>query len=303
MANERPPKPSRLLNISELDRLDFVKRLAITAMFSDDDFMQILVLKGGAALDLIHKVSARASVDVDFSMEGDLPFELPETRTRLHRALKSTFGDHNFHVFDVVLTEVPIGIKDVFGFWGGYQLEFKLIERDKGASLGTDAEALRRNAVMIGKRGKFRIDLSKHEHCAPKMATDLNGYRIYVYTPEMIVAEKLRAICQQTHSYGALVKRSVVPRARDFLDICTVIATCGLDMFTPENRSLVASVFAAKRVSLDLLDEVQNQRDFHRTDFPSVLDTVRRGSKLLSFDEYFDATIALMRDLKAARDM
>ena len=36
------------------DRLQKIKRLAIVAMFSDDDLLERLVLKGGNALDLVH---------------------------------------------------------------------------------------------------------------------------------------------------------------------------------------------------------------------------------------------------------
>lgn len=48
-----------------------VKRLVIIAMFSDDDLMDMLVLKGGNALDIIHQIEHRASVDLDFSIERD----------------------------------------------------------------------------------------------------------------------------------------------------------------------------------------------------------------------------------------
>jgi len=54
-----------------LQRLEEIKRLVIIAMFSDDDLMDRFVLKGGNALDLAYKVSTRASMDVDLSMESD----------------------------------------------------------------------------------------------------------------------------------------------------------------------------------------------------------------------------------------
>ena len=48
-----------------------IKKLAVIAMFSDDELMGRLVLKGGNAIDLIYRLSSRASVDVDFSIEND----------------------------------------------------------------------------------------------------------------------------------------------------------------------------------------------------------------------------------------
>jgi predicted nucleotidyltransferase component of viral defense system len=51
--------------------IDRIKELVVIAMFSDDELMDRLVLKGGNALDIIHQVSVRASIDVDFSMSDD----------------------------------------------------------------------------------------------------------------------------------------------------------------------------------------------------------------------------------------
>ncbi|MFH1883416.1 MAG: hypothetical protein ABIL62_11975 [Planctomycetota bacterium] len=45
----------------DLDKLEQIKRIAIIALFSDDDLMDSLVLKGGNALDMIYGVAQRAS--------------------------------------------------------------------------------------------------------------------------------------------------------------------------------------------------------------------------------------------------
>jgi len=63
MAKRSPiPQPSEL---------EQIKKLAVIAMFSDDELMEQLVLKGGNALDLVHRLSTRGSLDVDFSMQSD----------------------------------------------------------------------------------------------------------------------------------------------------------------------------------------------------------------------------------------
>ena len=54
------------VRIMDINILEKVKRLAIIAMVSDDELMDILVLKGGNAIDLIYQVSGRASIDIDF---------------------------------------------------------------------------------------------------------------------------------------------------------------------------------------------------------------------------------------------
>mgnify|MGYP001131491490 CR=1 FL=1 len=54
-----------------LDYLKQIKKYAIIAMFSDDDLMDMLVLKGGNVLDLIYGVAARSSIDIYLSMETE----------------------------------------------------------------------------------------------------------------------------------------------------------------------------------------------------------------------------------------
>ena len=54
-----------------------------------------------------------------------------------------------------------------------------------------------------------------------KQDWDFDGTLIYVYSPSMIVCEKLRAICQQMPEYGPVIKRERLGSARpkDFVDI------------------------------------------------------------------------------------
>lgn len=56
----------------DLRKIEQIKKLALIALFSDDDLMNTLVLKGGNALDLIYRVDNRASLDLDFSIEGQM---------------------------------------------------------------------------------------------------------------------------------------------------------------------------------------------------------------------------------------
>ena len=54
--------------------MDFHKIKLITnpALLSDDILLGIFVLKGGNALELVYEITNRGSIDIDFSMEGDL---------------------------------------------------------------------------------------------------------------------------------------------------------------------------------------------------------------------------------------
>jgi predicted nucleotidyltransferase component of viral defense system len=258
---------------------DVVKKRVIMAMFSDDELMDRLVLKGGNLLDIVYGVSVRASVDVDFSVDGDLG-DASALRIRIERALKSTFIEVNYEVFDVNARRVPAdltaGLKD---FWGGYQVDFKIIERHLFQQWKGDVEKIRRNAASVGRRGstKFEIEISNHEYCDPKEAVELGRLRIYVYTPLMTVCEKLRAICQQMPEYAQMVKRHRAARARDFVDIHTLAERFQIDLGADGVAQVLPKVFAAKRVPLRLMARIPDEREFHRPDFEAVKATVKAG--------------------------
>ena len=67
-----------------------------------------------------------------------------------------------------------------------------------------------------------------------------------VYTPALIAAEKLRAICQQMDEYPR--KGPKTPRARDFYDIHAISAEASISMTAPINLELLKHSFAAKEV-------------------------------------------------------
>ncbi len=114
-----------------------------------------------------------------------------------------------------------------------------------------------------------------------------------------MIAEKLRAICQQMPEYRAIVRsRQGSPRARDFFDIYQLVRRYSLHTPTPQFVSLLERVFAAKRTALALLRQIPATREFHRLDFPSVVATVPPGEPPEEFDVYFDFVVRLVRDLE-----
>ncbi|MGO9316060.1 MAG: nucleotidyl transferase AbiEii/AbiGii toxin family protein [Syntrophobacteraceae bacterium] len=288
-----------------IELLDRLKRLAITAMFSDDDLMEMLVLKGGNLLDAIYNIASRASADVDFSLAGEFKKEeLGIMEAKIRRALTGTFQTEGFTVFDINFMErpkrAPPGMPE---FWGGYRVEFKAIETKRYEELQDDLQSLRRQAAVLGKNQgkKFSIDISKFEYCVSKREVELDeGFTIYVYTPEMIVFEKIRAICQQMEEYGLVVQnhgRSA--RARDFFDIYTILQHFEVDFTAQENMQLINCIFDAKRVPLQLISLIPNYREFHRPDFASVKDTVKTDVDLKDFDFYYDYIVDKCISLKS----
>jgi hypothetical protein len=100
--------------------------------------------------------------------------------------------------------------------------------------------------------------------------------------------------------YGSIVKRTRPggARARDFLDIYTIVVERQIDMCSEENRRLLSRVFDAKRVPVSLLDALPKYREFHRRDFPAVQATVKAGFKIRDFDFYFDFVADLVSKIR-----
>ena len=278
--------------------MDFaeVRRLTIVALFSDDQLFDQIVLKGGNALSLVYGLSSRTSLDLDFSIEKDFA-DLDDTRKRIFRAVKERFSSAGFVVFDESLEPKP----QVLGpnqqaWWGGYEFKFKLIEEAKYKALGGSLETIRRNALVVGpeQQRKFSVDMSKFEYCGGKVERELDSYTIYVYSPEMIAVEKLRAICQQMPEYTLRSRAS--PRARDFYDIWRVITATSLNLAAPEIVELAKHIFAAKHVPLALVAKVSDQREVHRPDWPAVVAAV--AESLNDFDFYFDFVVEQVATLE-----
>lgn len=285
-----PPKPS-----AEDTRLEKIRRMAIVALFSDDVLYEKLVLKGGNALNLVHRIGFRSSVDIDVSMEDDFD-DLDEARTRLFSALERTFEEEGLRVFDQKLEPRPRrGSEDPR--WGGYELQFKVIALELADAFGDSPEAMRREAEVIApdQKRNFKIDFSKYEHCAGKVEVELDDFSIFVYSLEMIALEKVRAICQQMDAYTQTKRLAGRPRPRDFYDLVAIHRQHGLDFRNEENLALAQSIFEAKDVPLELVARIREQRDFHRTGWDSVALTA--GEPVGDFDTYFDAVIELVEPL------
>lgn len=271
---------------------DAIRRIVITAVASDDVLVERLVLKGGNALAIVHRVGRRASFDLDFSIDGDFD-DANQIGERLKAAIEDRFDAVGYVPFDYAFTErppIPAG-EDENPTWGGYAATFKLLPRDEWDRLGDNIEKKRFTAVTTGEQQNrtYRIEISKHEYCEGKEEAEVDAYACYVYTLPMIATEKLRAICQQSPMYE--FRRHPRPRPRDFYDIRTIIEERNLDLRTVPNVELLVRMFRAKHVPLDLLTDIESSREFHRAEWPAVVQNAREA--LQGFDYYFDYVVSL----------
>lgn len=281
---------------------------AIAAVASDDLLAGRLVLKGGNALQLVYGIGSRASVDLDFSIAGDIDPAL--LRDSLGRALAGRFQAAGYVVFD--FTCEPRPADSATKVWGGYTAEFKLhrrsepqlIERSELRRLGkrraptpapsslTEAERLdvwRRNSPLT-----YKIDVSKHEHVQGHERTVVQNHDCAVYSPAMIAAEKLRAICQQMPEYRE--RKHPAPRSRDFYDL-HALAKSRFQVDVAADPDLVKAMFEAKEVPLGLLGLVNGKREFHRTNWGAVVASIADERPEL-FDFYFDFVLGEIERLQ-----
>ena len=267
-------------------------------MFADDFLFERIVLKGGNALTLAHGLSSRASLDLDFSIENDFD-NLEDAKRRVFQTLKKRFLATGHIAFDLKFEAKPSVPRDGQSQrWGGYLVEFKLMEKVKYDGLKGDLDAIRRDSLVVGPKQQrtFSIDLSKYEYTTGKVDIELDDYTVYVYTPEMIAIEKLRAICQQLPEYAQ--QRCPSPRARDFYDIHLILSRKNdINLSSPENLELTRNIFAAKEVPLVLMGKIESQLEFHRPDWPNVVAST--ANHLEDYDYYFDFVLRVVNSMKA----
>ena len=274
-----------------------VRRVAITALFSDDVLFDKVVLKGGNALNLALGISERTSLDLDFSIENDFD-NLEDIEKRISAALDRRFNAAGLVVFDFKFEKKPsVPREGASPRWGGYMISFKLMERAKYEWLSGNIDAIRRDSLVIGPNQQriFTIDLSKCEYVRGKQKVELDDYSVFVYSAEMIAIEKLRAVCQQMPEYT--LNRNPSPRARDFFDIHLIVSKTGVKLTSVENLELARQIFAAKEVPTALLAKIEGFREFHRPDWESVR-TSTTGT-LQTFDYYFDFVVRLVASMKS----
>lgn len=286
---------SALMKVMDLRE---IRRLVITALFSDDELMDKFVLKGGNALDLIYHVGTRSSVDIDLSMADDFT-DLEDAKARIFKALKDRFDSAGLVVFDEKFQLRPsVPQAGQSPWWGGYKVDFKVADRQTYLQHANDIEALRRNATLVGpeQKRRFKIDISKFEFCEPKEEVELDSYAIYVYTLPMMAIEKLRAICQQMPEYT--LRRNPKPRARDFYDIHSMLADGRIDLTSAENIDLINNIFRAKDVPVSLIHKIDLTHDYHEIDWPAVKQSI--SGEVKGFDDYFNYVVALTKQLQAA---
>jgi len=278
----------------EFDESSKIKKAAIFAIASDSYLMNKLVLKGGTCLELAYELNQRASKDIDFSIEDEFSQEeLILLADRMLNIFRAEFEKIGYYIVDLMIENRPMPLPENIKM-SGYKMIFKYLPLSSYQDCKDDSSAIQR------RYKKFSIDISKYEYVKGKELKELDGHKLYIYPLELIVCEKLRAICQKMKEYRAQPDCTDEPRARDFYDIyniCTYIQK--IDFKNPDSRETIKQVFSAKDVDLNLLSKIKDKRAVHEADFRNVMLTDVKNKRLPEmFDFYFEYVLDLVSDLE-----
>lgn len=271
--------------------IDRVIEICLTAIYKNDLLNAKLYLKGGQYLRVKENLKNRFSVDTDFSYDGKIEESEVYFET-LKDCLIQEFHSNGFYLFAFKFSRRPKMLAaDTPDFWIGWAVEFKFIESEKR---NLEIGQLNREAIIAEGTSspKVLIDISQSEYCGSSDIVKLKSVEVKTYSRELVILEKLRALCQQHPDY---LYKDGNPRGRDYFDIeqlwSKAISEPDLDeaVFKAGLLKHIKEVFAAKDVDLGLLKKIQEEKfvDSQKLNWPSVEATVAKDV-LKPFDYYIE---------------
>lgn len=276
--------------------IDDIKIMTLKALMADDLLMAGLVLKGGNALHLAYDITDRGSIDIDFSMENEFSEkDFNRLKRIFSELLNLEFNKSGYRVYDVNFIEKPKS--GSIPEWKGYLLEFKLIEDEKFEKFKDNIDSIRRNSYKVnGQSTKYTVDISAYEYITGARAQEVEGLILKVYTPEMILVEKVRAICQSMPEYKDIVSSARQKiRARDIYDIWKITNSFKSLDLTPD---LFKHIFDAKKVPLNFINNIENLREPYKSGWESVQQTITSNEELEDYNFYFDHLLKIIEPFK-----
>ena len=274
-------------DVSDSISIESVIEQVIYGLYHDGVFTKKILIKGGQAIRIKEGIKQRLSVDIDASVKGAIP-EPGSFFVRFKKSLDKQFGKLKLIVIDFKEAKRPKNPHpDAPDFWTGWKVVFKLREKNS------------RNAIVPDGSGspKITVDLSEYEYCDDFESMELRigstseKTITYWYSTEMLVVEKIRAICQQHPDYSN--RRTATSRARDFYDIANLVEkkTKNQEMqgFGEKCAKLVEPIFAAKKVDKKIIKRIFEPEFVAEMSkgWPMVLNTIPSADRQ-EFEVYVD---------------
>lgn len=275
--------------------------LAVQAIFSDDELTEIVTLKGGNAMQLL-ELTNRASQDLDFSIKQGRKMSEEIEGPLFKKSLSRIFQERELIVIDFKFTSKPKKSKDVLPpFWGGYHIEFKIIKEDIYKEYKDNPQKLSNMAeAMEDNKKRIEIDISLEEYTEPRIELELGEYTIYLYSPLMIVYEKIRALCQQLPDYILASKEKT--RARDLYDIYSAImkltSAFHQEILNEDNLYILKEMFNTKQVPFNLMLKIREYKDELKKDYEErVIPQIPENETIPEFEFLFEYNLDIIENL------
>lgn len=271
---------------------DEIRNTVLKAIYSEESLIDILVLKGGNALRLLG-VTNRESQDLDFSIKEEIRFTQEKEGALLEKSITKAFDDKGYLVNKFTFKDKPKTRKDYLPpFWGGYSITFSIIDKNKYADKinKNDTNLNRYAEELLDGTKKIEIDLSFDEYTEHKVSVELEDIKIFLYSPLMIVYEKIRASCQQLDDYH-LTSSKV--RARDLYDIYTTLTNSKYidlreEVLNSDNFYILEKTFSLKEVPLNLLTKLNSKKEDLEYDYnTNVKPQIPQNDDTVDFDFLF----------------
>jgi predicted nucleotidyltransferase component of viral defense system len=285
---------------------DEIRNTTLKAIFSNDQLNEKLVLKGGNALK-IYGIVERESQDLDFSIKETVRFSEEKEGKEFQKSISEAFNNKGYFVNAFEFVSKPkIRHDSLPPYWGGYKITFTLLDvslyQDVIASQDPEnMKELNKYGIPLERDGKkIEIDLSYDEYVENKEDYNLNGTKIYLYSPLMIVYEKIRASCQQLDEYPLTIKTKT--RARDLYDIYKSLTNSKqIDLrdqvLSFENFYILENIFRVKKVPLSLMKKLETKKDDLKIDYEEKVLPQVSSRNHEDFEFIFDYNQKLFKDL------
>ena len=239
---------------------DEIRMTCLTAIFSNSDLSSLLTLKGGNALKLLG-ITKRQSQDLDFSIAESKRLDKKIHGPIFFEAISTSFSNLGYKIINFKFEHRPSKRGEhTPPFWGGYSVTFTIISEEVFQQLN-DTQKKNPGAYaesIENSQKKICIDLSFDEITDDRLQYNYDGIDIFIYSPMMIVDEKIRATCQQLPDYRVSSPKT---RSRDLYDIYTTLTSKPeyfINIDYPENIVIIKKMFDIKQVPIDLIKQFIN---------------------------------------------
>lgn len=184
---------------------EIIKEVIYT-LYHEGVFDNKILIKGGQAIRIKENIKHRFSVDIDASVEGEIP-DPDIFFVKFKESLDKQFSKLNLAIIDFKRVKKPKNPHpDAPVFWTGWLVTFKLLDKE---NLKLSSEEQSRMAIIPDGTvsPKIIVELSEYEFCGDnevmklRVDSEKDEATVYYYSTEMLVVEKIRAICQQHQDY------------------------------------------------------------------------------------------------------